>query len=336
MPQSSAAKTPTRTKASKPFNDTLGVGSEDTPKASLRSGAPPADNFVAAVQPRIRRTRKPEQPQQQAEDTSRRTIGVDVFGPEVAIPPNQTPSSRGQLNWLDFLATSKDTLVQLLRTQYPPIPVQLAATSTSRVSTNTRTLTEADLALLQEKQLSGVVPFPPLLDQLYERVFKLLADIDLSDPHFLCKINPDIIGSHLPRYIFTEHDTEDYLWALYVRPALALLHHFFSRNYRSTPFPNVSSVGGIAPVPDGGLFTKLNEIMAIVEVKNNGVLEHMQAHLEQLLRSWPQMPLGRAAKFNWPQTPHKLNKSTKIICQVWSQMVAKKVKYGVLSSYAQG
>ncbi|KDQ22425.1 hypothetical protein PLEOSDRAFT_1114584 [Pleurotus ostreatus PC15] len=255
----------------------------------------------------------------------------DIFGPDptrqqlastVSQSMPQSPQSFGLAAFLQVLKP-------------PAIPIQIPSSISSRISTATKGLTKSDLNLNSSShELRKVVPFSPMLDQLLPDIQDFLAGPEFDDgAWWLNKVKPDLTSSHLPRQIFTEHDTEDYIWAVIIRPAIAVIHHCLYGDEHHD-FPGASSIGGSSPVPDGILFGKnIQDLVAVFEFKNPVVLDKSEETLDELLQTWPKMKLGRAAKFNWPQRINGLTKTTKLLCQVWRQMDAKKVFYGVLSSY---
>ncbi|KAF9493197.1 hypothetical protein BDN71DRAFT_1570333 [Pleurotus eryngii] len=264
-------------------------------------------------------------------------------------PPDQRDTSSGDIFGLDPANQSRQQLVRavsqsvsqsvqsfglfafLRAIKVPAIPIQIPSSISSRISANTKGLTKSDLKLDSSScELRKVVPFSPMLDQLLPDIQNFLAGRGFDAEHaWLNKVKPDLTSSHLPCQIFTEHDTEDYIWAVIIRPALAIVHHCLYGDEHQD-FPGASSIGGPAPVPDGILFGKnIQDLVAVFEFKNPAVLDKSEEDFRGLLRTWPKMKLGRAAKFNWPRRIKGLNKTTK----VWRQMHAKKVFYGVLSSY---
>lgn len=266
------------------------------------------------AQPTNLRAKRPGKKASDRQDTP----PVDVFGPEI---PTQSLQQRLsivlQSVWRSVQSCGLFTF--LLAAQVPAIPIQIPSTTTSRVSTNTRGLTKSDLKLeaSPDCHLRKVVPFAPMLDQLLQDVQSLLAKPSF-DPNaqWLNKVEPSITASHLPGQIFTEHDTEDYIWGIIIRPVLAILHYCLYGD-KHHKFPNASSLGGSTAIPDGVLFGKsLQDLLATLEFKNPAVLDKIDGDFTKLLQTWPMMNIGRAAKFNWPRRIEGLNKTTKVLCQV--------------------
>lgn len=60
--------------------------------------------------------------------------------------------------------------------------------------------------------------------------------------------------AHLPGNICSKHETEDWVHSAILRPAIAVAQYLLFSDLDRKEFPNISFVGGSAPVPDGVVF----------------------------------------------------------------------------------
>ncbi|KAF4603231.1 hypothetical protein EYR38_003642 [Pleurotus pulmonarius] len=124
-----------------------------------------------------------------------------------------------------------------------------------------------------------------------------------------------------------------------LRPAIAVAQYLIYDDTTTRKFPNTSSVGGSAPVPDSIVFKLYRDpdnAVAAVEFKTHVVLgaDWFDA-MDKLLACAQNSPVsGAAAKFHWPDREDtEFDKATLVLLQVWGQMRNWNVQYGILSSY---
>ncbi|TDL16459.1 hypothetical protein BD410DRAFT_844355 [Rickenella mellea] len=219
------------------------------------------------------------------------------------------------------------------------------------------------LEVQQDERLQKIVVAKTLVQQLLPAADKLIDGLGIDptnvDEHvWLTSVHPSYTSRDLPLVIRTEHDVEDWAIPVLIRSALAIIKAITrsksasaTQPDSSSPFqhvtegkyPNITSAGGKRSIPDGIVLVKEDGAKVTVEIKSPPVMNSQNATskypppFSQPLMSWPNMPIGRAMKFIWPGSLvdlNGLNKQTKIIMQVWSQMVAWKVKYAILTSYS--
>ncbi|KDQ52204.1 hypothetical protein JAAARDRAFT_50345 [Jaapia argillacea MUCL 33604] len=228
----------------------------------------------------------------------------------------------------------------------------------AQTRTSTRGPADYDLGIPRDEQLQHVVYVDRLIDQLDPLARKLLSrpfdPAEMDDQVCFSQIHPWFTSRHLPSTTRSEHDSEDWVFSVLVRPAmeaLALLQRP-SNNLQRVPlgdFPNVSSAGGSCPIPDAiFVFGDRDDVRATIEIKthkalltDDGEFGRDLRSFQPLMNSWPNMPIGRATRFIWPSRrtwgsslkPPPLPCDDKILIQVWSQMHSKAVDFAMLSSY---
>ncbi|KAF9492687.1 hypothetical protein BDN71DRAFT_1177886 [Pleurotus eryngii] len=126
------------------------------------------------------------------------------------------------------------------------------------------------------EMLTHIVPFPSIIEQLFPRVEKLLTDRNVStvDP-WITSIHPYYTSRQLPSGISTEHDSEDYVWHVLVRPSISVAQRLSEKHPWSSkkPYPNLCSCGGAAHIPDGILLgSDAHDVRQVYEVKTEPVL----------------------------------------------------------------
>ncbi|KAF4603228.1 hypothetical protein AB1N83_013506 [Pleurotus pulmonarius] len=234
-----------------------------------------------------------------------------------------------------------DSIVfKALLAKLPCVP-KMQSFADSGNSTNSRTPTKAELDLKECERLEKVVPCPDIMKNLVKKLRGSLTARrqPTQDDPFMSRLTVENRCAHLPGSICSEHDTEDWVHNAILRPAVAVLQYLLYNNTKTEDFPNISSVGGSAPIPDSVLF-KLSRIadnaILTIEFKTHAVLsaEWLDAINVLLASAKGSDTPGSAARFHWPEFEDtKSDKTTSILLQVWGQMRKWRVKYAILSSY---
>ncbi|KAJ3557043.1 hypothetical protein NM688_g1687 [Phlebia brevispora] len=256
------------------------------------------------------------------------------------------------------------TLLDALHVQLPISPIYLFPQRQFLSGTKTPTQTEVNVNIAE--QLESIVYAEDMLTPLLDQARDLLSRHKLDwrqksrETHaFVNAIHPYHTVVGMPPVIHSEKDQEDWFLGMLLRPALlARLEYKGPATIRwngqhTTPDvcgPYVSSSAGKEGVIPDALIMDGVEILGVAEVKTDRVLlltaqellffHALQRHHiveekdkdsgEPSMRPLP----GRAIRFVWP-TPKKpiQDQQSKILVQVWSQMVAKGCEYAILSSY---
>lgn len=123
-------------------------------------------------------------------------------------------------------------------------------------------------------------------------------------------MHPAVTSAVLPGRISSEKDSEDWILAVLLRPALAAVQAAQTGNFRTTgKFPNLTSShggGSGAAIPDAMLWSENWVLQASFEIKTHaafvdsnttGMKEPTFACLNEY---WEGMPLGYGTRFVWP------------------------------------
>ncbi|KAJ3559749.1 hypothetical protein NM688_g150 [Phlebia brevispora] len=219
--------------------------------------------------------------------------------------------------------------------------------------------------VLQEVVYAGTMLLP-IENIIEQRLSKIWLDwTDEVHRDFVGSVSPWHTTSNLPPSINSEKDVED--WGTYatLAPAARLLDSIIHNAVRPRPSntaqvlpvhkPNVtSSDGEDGVIPDSIVIDEKGDIMAVVEFKSESVFDLVGTGglpIFDLIAGYHKINgverRGRAMKFLWPKvtaTKVKGDKTkfsvdeepdiqTKLLIQVWTQMVIKKVDYAKLSSF---
>jgi hypothetical protein len=241
------------------------------------------------------------------------------------------------------LAIVSGSYAEIPRTRgprYPVIDILLEAPPShapsykEKQTTATRDPTAYDFDIPVIEQLKLVTVVHTMVDQLRAKASDLMEAFtvdpsDIDDQVFITLLHPYYTSRSLPVRTFSEHDSEDWVWAVLIRPAIALVKAILTGSLRSDPtqqFPNVSSSGGKDPIPDGIVSEDDGQINATVEIKTHRALLSESTRTKKqtfadMMASWPNMPVGRAMKFNWPvdaDDAEGISTESKILIQVKS------------------
>ncbi|KAF8058191.1 hypothetical protein FPV67DRAFT_1455377 [Lyophyllum atratum] len=244
-------------------------------------------------------------------------------------------------------------LVEALNSTPPYFPVPLSATTAS----STRGPSLQEIQYWPRERLAGIVFQPFLADQLVEQAI-LIADDTKVDPaniehaQWLARINPANNCSLLSPVINSEQDTRDWVMAGLLYPALAVLRLCcgealcITRDPRTDmPYLASSQVVPEMPIPDQKLFEKIPKnrefgaakTVQTFEFKTDNALDIQK--FSDLLTSRsqlefdtvPESPL--AIPFVWPDDESTVDKLTRMIIQVYSQMWKNRAQQGILTSF---
>ncbi|KAJ3543255.1 hypothetical protein NM688_g5879 [Phlebia brevispora] len=267
-----------------------------------------------------------------------------------------------------FEAYSPDsckTLLDALCVELPASPIYLFHNKKSFLSgTKTPTQTEIDLNIAE--RLESVVYAEEMLTPLLEQTSYSLSrrrfdwEQKWQETHaFINAIHPFHTVVGMPPVIHSEKDQEDWFLGMLLRPALLARLEYKGldiprwNGQHTTPNacgPYVSSSAGTQGVIPDALIMDGVDVLGVAEVKtdrvllltteNIGLFHSLQRHhvvVEKDKNSGEPVnhPLpGRAIRFVWPTRLNLIeDKQSKILIQVWSQMVTKDCDYAILSSY---
>lgn len=147
-----------------------------------------------------------------------------------------------------------------------------------------------------------------------------------NDP-FLYRLSIESRCAHLPSNICSEHDTESWVHSAILRPAIAVAQYLIYDDTTIRDFPNTSSVGGSAPVPDSIVFKLYRDpdnAVAAVEFKTHVVLgaDWFDAMDKLLACAQNSSVSGAAAKFHWPDREDtEFDKATLVLLQVSAEFI---------------
>ncbi|KAF9495126.1 hypothetical protein BDN71DRAFT_1589960 [Pleurotus eryngii] len=235
---------------------------------------------------------------------------------------------------------AESIVYKALLLKLPGVP-EMQSFADSGSSTHSRAPGKDELKLERSEQLDKVVPCP---DIMYKLVRKLQESLKArhqparNDP-FMFLLTVDSRCAHLPGSICSEHDTEDWVHSAILRPAIAIVQYLLNSDTVRKDFPNISSVGGSAPIPDSVMFKFSRDVdnaVLTIEFKTHRALggDWLETITELLASAnYSDLP-GAAAKFHWPEyNDTNFDKATNVLLQVWGQMRKWTVKYAILSSY---
>ncbi|KAF9488530.1 hypothetical protein BDN71DRAFT_1436066 [Pleurotus eryngii] len=284
--------------------------------------------------------------------TQTRTRNAQMQYPQ-ASTPNLSPTRGSSAKYGPEFTNTKspndtneeDSIVyKALLLELPQVPDSHSFAEGSTSSHSSRVPTKKELDVKHSgKQLDKVVACPGIMEKLIEKLRKSLKACDQlseNDP-FMSRLSIESRCAHLPGNICSEHDTANWVHSVILRPAIAVVQYLLYNNTVTKDFPNISSVGGSAPVPDGVMFEfcrDADNALATIEFKTHVVLsvDWFDAIHGLLDRAGDSGIPGSAAKFCWPDSEDtEFDKATKVLVQVWGQMRKWKVTYAILSSYEQ-
>lgn len=154
---------------------------------------------------------------------------------------------------------------------------------------------------------------------MFEEAERLLTTLKVqhfvSDYFWMTALHPFFTSQALPRTIWSERDTESWVWATIVRPAIiaAIAARNGSLKVDLKDGPNLCSGGGQSNIPDGVVFEGEAK-KTTVEIKTQAALKDESF---EMLESNP----GLAVRFNWPNTDDSgLFVEDKILVQVRQQV----------------
>ncbi|KAJ3519491.1 hypothetical protein NM688_g9294 [Phlebia brevispora] len=187
----------------------------------------------------------------------------------------------------------------------------------------------------------------PIENIIEQRLSRIVLDWDDQiHKDFIGSVSPWHTTPNLPPSINSEKDVED--WGTYANlaPVARLLDSIKHRRVRPRPLntaqvlpvdaPNVtSSDGEDGVIPDSVIVDEKGDVMAVVEFKAEPVINRLQrgkcfgitssTACSDIMRS-----TGDKTNVTLISNP---DTQTKILVQVWTQMVIKKVNYAMLSSF---
>lgn len=148
-----------------------------------------------------------------------------------------------------------------------------------RFSTASRAPVEDELKLDNGERLEKVVPCWGIMSGLIGKLREALKSYTqpLETDPFMSRLTVESRCAHLPSSICGEHDTEDWVHSAILRPAIAVVQYLLYKDTVRRDFPNISSVGGQAPIPDGIMFrfsTDRKNAIIVIEFKTHNVLGH--------------------------------------------------------------
>ncbi|KAG9226774.1 hypothetical protein CCMSSC00406_0009672 [Pleurotus cornucopiae] len=239
-------------------------------------------------------------------------------------------------------SNSEDSVVfKALLLELPEVPETVSFAKDGFSSHSSHAPKVKELEVEHSKQLHKVVPCPGIMDNLISKLresLKACRQPSENDP-FMSRLSVESRCAHLPGNICSEHDTESWVHSAILRPAIAVAQYLIYDDTTTRDFPNTSSVGGPAPVPDSvvfKLYRDADNAVAAVEFKTHVVLgiDWFDAIHKLLACAQDSPALGSAAKFHWPDREDtEFDKATLVLLQVWGQMRNWNVQYGILSSY---
>ncbi|GBE89712.1 hypothetical protein BKA93DRAFT_833548 [Sparassis latifolia] len=212
----------------------------------------------------------------------------------------------------------------------------------------TKDLTQTEITLTVTDQLQKVVYLPRLVSQLLDRALETLqlalplVDANgYSEP--VARIHPYFTAGNLPQVICSEKDIEAWSQATLFRPALAALRAIETKSLShdfGKKFPYLSSAPSGNVIPDGMLVCKPSEeglpppMSITIENKTPTAYKDTLGELQSIPKDPNvRIPEGTAIRFVWPG-PLTSNPEarTRIIVQVWTQMVVENCDLGILST----
>ncbi|GBE82666.1 hypothetical protein SCP_0410510 [Sparassis crispa] len=234
----------------------------------------------------------------------------------------------------------------VLKTQPPDIPnlYNEGTKSSTRLPTEFDVWSENGLPRLME-----VVPaHETLIDGVFDSANELLATLPVLNlrnhihQRWLNLVHPALTSRSLPPEIRSEHDTEDWLFSVLIRPAIEVIKAIqlgrFDYDHTNHRYPNVMSGESkdARSIPDGIFIGADWTIRATLEAKTHKVLaapqpETTSTFYDICVKGAPR----RIVHFHWPKQDDdcsRLSTESLILIQVWQQMQDKNVDLAILSS----
>lgn len=188
----------------------------------------------------------------------------------------------------------------------------------------TRGPTQTDYQMSDSQQLKHVVYVPSLISQLHGEAERILGNLMITD-----SAEDNILGflmgsrrymgqdEFLPWTIHSEHDTEDWVLAFLLRPAIAAAVCALAGTivHEARPNgPNICAGDGLKSIPDSVLFNGTKEDASTIEIKTHSALE---VTTFSQLKTLNHLPPGSTARFNWPtNSDTELDTQSKLLVQV--------------------
>ncbi|KAH9923102.1 hypothetical protein B0H21DRAFT_886383 [Amylocystis lapponica] len=275
------------------------------------------------TQPEVDVHEKPAQDRREQPDLS-------IIEPATPLPCSEPDSSRIK------------TLFDLLRVS---IPVAPRAYSDDALM-STKQVSKTEFKLPEEKRLQKVVFVPTLVTQLYGQASEKLQKIriDWGNPiveRAVGRLHPFETKSALPNTIYSEKDAEDRAHAILFRPAMRAIHAVERQclgDDQDLGYPFISSCPHRNVIPDGMIVRAEKDskayTVATIEVKAPTVMQNKAGEDKflDLQGIDSKDPMGRAMKFNWPDKTPDNDDQTRLLMQVWTQLVEIKTRLGMLTT----
>ncbi|KAI0948752.1 hypothetical protein AcV7_009409 [Taiwanofungus camphoratus] len=241
--------------------------------------------------------------------------------------------------------TDIQTLYDLMLVALPPTP---SAFNKDKLQA-TKQISDSEMKLGIADQLTKVVHLPRLVAQLFGEASRNLDKIRIhwgnpEEEHAIARIHPYLTSALLPRMIWSEKDIEDWCLSTLFRPALAAVSSVLKGHIDTdldSSFPYLSSSPNGPTIPDGILVCYGNDVTTLkvgitIENKTPSAWFDQTTHQTMFadLQNYPGGVLeGRGMKFNWPEASNNNDAQTRIIVQVWFQIVKYKCRLGILSTH---
>ncbi|KAH8111273.1 hypothetical protein DFH11DRAFT_1546671 [Phellopilus nigrolimitatus] len=219
----------------------------------------------------------------------------------------------------------------------------------------TKAVSKKELSTVKKHRLHGIAYIPNLVEkdimghaqQIAKK--KKLDTGDDSTKMWLAHVDPKYTTAHtfLPPVINSEQDSRDWFNTVLARPALSALHYCKDKNTVSTgkdplaitPYL-ASSSGEKGVIPDGILvkgewtvFKKKGKTMLTIEMKTPNALGNT---FDKLLRKRYKSGKAVVVPFVWPKKEDStVDAVTRILTQVWAQLMANNADCAMLSTYDQ-
>ncbi|OBZ74447.1 hypothetical protein A0H81_05250 [Grifola frondosa] len=233
------------------------------------------------------------------------------------------------------------TLDEMLRTTPPAIPEIYRRGALS----GTKTLNKTEKQLDPGIRLRKVVPLGRLVDQLDDTAEGLLDGLEFdwnNDLHHQVAtlMLPASWSFLLPQVINSELDVGSWAGSTLFIPGILAGRMVENGNiglHRDSRHPFMASAPHISVVADG-VFTCMNDelgehISMTLEHKSPNVFMHKgESIFEELFDVPNDAPDGLAVKFEWPGEHNKGDHLTRILAQVWTQLISNKCFLGILTS----
>ncbi|KAJ3547335.1 hypothetical protein NM688_g5414 [Phlebia brevispora] len=224
---------------------------------------------------------------------------------------------------------------------------------------STKALREAVLRTPSDRRLRKIVYANDMLEPVLIALQPILSRfvIDWSNKKhraWVWAVHPYYTRQHLPKKIHSEKDIEAWIYGILLRPSVVVgltIEAGSIPGNQHVEFPFLSSAvqksqaGDI--IPDIILVASgehpNEEIVLRTEAKSRNVIYQWQGgsneHLfSDLQREAADYPVGHAIKFEWPGTLRKQTTLTKVLVQIWEQIMEdrKEEVYNILSCYDVG